>query len=157
MHDYSRLIFTICYSMTHDYFEAEDLAQETFLAAARNLDHFRGDNPKPWLTTIAANKCRDYLKSAARRIAPSEDSMLETLGHVPSPEREVENRNVEEILFELCKSLKEPYREVAVRHFCRQESASEIADSLHMNLKTVQTRLYRARAMLKIKWKEDIT
>lgn len=157
MHDYSCLIFTICYSMTHDYFEAEDLAQETFLAAARNLDRFHGDNLKPWLTTIAANKCRDYLKSAARRISPSEDSTLEALGHVPSPEYEVENRNVAETLYQLCNSLKEPYREVAVRHFCRQESAADIADTLNVNPKTIQTRLYRARAMLKIKWKEDVT
>lgn len=157
MHDYGRLIFTICYSMTHDYFEAEDLAQETFLAAAQHLDRFEGANPKPWLTTIAANKCRDYLKSAARRISPSEDSVLESLGHAPSPEHEVENRSVEERLYQLCTALKEPYRESAIRYFCKQQSAAEISESLNVNLKTVQTRLYRARTMLKSKWKEEAT
>ena len=156
VHDYGRLVFTICYTMTHDYFEAEDLAQETFLAAARNLERFQGDNPKAWLTTIAANKCRDYRKSAARRIAPSEDSVLETLEHFPSPEKEVENACVEEHLYCLCQTLKEPYRQVAIQYFCHQKSSAEIAKELGINPKTIQTRIYRARGMLKSKWKEDV-
>lgn len=41
MESYSGLIFTICYSMTGDYFEAEDLAQDTFISAFRNLESGR--------------------------------------------------------------------------------------------------------------------
>ena len=53
---YERLIFTICYSFTKNEFDAEDLAQETFLSAYKNISKFDGKNPKAWLTTIAASE-----------------------------------------------------------------------------------------------------
>lgn len=64
---YERLILTICFSFTKNYFDAENLAQETFLSAYRNINKFEGNNLKAWLTTIASNKCRDYLKSSWRK------------------------------------------------------------------------------------------
>lgn len=143
--------------MTHDYFEAEDLTQETFVSACKHFSNFQGDNIKPWLTTIAANKCRDYLKSAARRITTAEDSTLENLSQVPSPESEVLENSVEETLVHMCNELKEPYRSISYRYFCKQESLSEIAKETGENLKTLQTRIYRAKAMLKAKWKEEQT
>ena len=55
---YQNLIFSICYRIVGDYFEAQDLTQETFLAAYRNLGSFDGTNEKAWLTRIATNKCQ---------------------------------------------------------------------------------------------------
>ena len=57
---YERLIITICLSFTKNYFDAEDLTQQTFLSAYQNYESFDGNNIKAWLTTIVANKCRDY-------------------------------------------------------------------------------------------------
>ena len=45
--------------------------------------------------------------------------------------------------------LKSPYKEVAYAHFCQELSVSEIAHRTNKNPKTIQTQLYRARAMLK--------
>ena len=45
--------------------------------------------------------------------------------------------------------LKSPYKEVAYAHFCKELSVPEIAQQTGKNPKTVQTQLYRARAMLK--------
>ncbi|MEG2570118.1 MAG: sigma-70 family RNA polymerase sigma factor, partial [Clostridia bacterium] len=123
--EYSRLVFSICYTMTRDYFEAEDLTQETFVSACKHFSTFEGTNFKPWLTTIAANKCRDYLKSAARRIRVAEDSVLETLDSVPGVDDEVVERSVSERLHSMCCELREPYRSVALRHFIGQEPMSE--------------------------------
>ena len=61
---YSKLIFTVCQRFVKDYQEAENLTQDTFLTAYRAIDSFVGNNYKPWLVRIAANKCKDYLKSA---------------------------------------------------------------------------------------------
>lgn len=41
------------------------------------------------------------------------------------------------------------YREIAVLHFCKQLSVTEIAEKENKNPKTVQTQLYRAKNMLK--------
>ena len=49
----------------------------------------------------------------------------------------------------LCMQLKSPYKEVAYAHFCKELSVPEIAQQTGKNPKTIQTQLYRARAMLK--------
>lgn len=48
-----------------------------------------------------------------------------------------------------CKMLKPPYDEIAEKYFYREMSVSEIADALGRNEKTVQTQIYRAKAMLR--------
>ena len=70
---YQNLVFSVCYKVTRDYFAAEDLAQETFLSAYKNLDRFEGGNEKAWLCRIATNKSIDYLRGAGRRAVPTED------------------------------------------------------------------------------------
>jgi len=76
---YERLIITICLSFTKNYFDAEDLAQQTFLSAYVNYSKFDGVNFKAWLTTIATNKCKDFLKSPARTIDSLTDEDYECL------------------------------------------------------------------------------
>ena len=73
---YQNLIYSICYRLTGDYFEAEDLAQDTFLSAYKNLSSFDGKNERAWLCRIATNKCIDYLKRAGRRSVPNGGQFL---------------------------------------------------------------------------------
>lgn len=153
---YSRLIFSICYSTTHNYFDAEDLTQETFLSACRSFQSFDGGNIKAWLTKIALNKCRDYLKSASRRSIPS-DTAGELIPAPDDPEREVVDRLEFERLRSLCDGLREPYRTVVTAHLIAGMSVPEIAERTSTNPKTVHTRLQRARDMLKMLWKEGKT
>lgn len=154
--EYSGLILSICYSMTKDRFEAEDLAQETFISAFRNMDSFDGRNLKGWLTTIAANKCRDYLKSAARRtVAAPMKNFQELRDGGSSPEEALLKIEAEKRVRSICDKLREPYRSTAKRHFCDKKGVGEIAEETGKNVKTVQTHLYRARAMLKDMWKEE--
>lgn len=153
--DYSKLIFSICHSMTRDYFVAEDLTQDTFVAAYQHLASFRGGSVKAWLTTIAANKCRDYLKSAARRSVATPDEQLDVVADTDTPEQIVLERSSLEQLQKACRGLKEPYQTVAFRYFCQETPLSAIAAETGQNLKTLQTQLYRAKGMLKKRWKED--
>ena len=46
INNYEKLIFSICYRMTKNYFDAEDLTQETFLALYKALPKFNRENPK---------------------------------------------------------------------------------------------------------------
>jgi len=156
MSTYSGLIFTICYSMTGDYFQSEDLAQETFVSAYRAMGSFDGKNEKAWLVKIATNKCRDYLKSSARRIVPAEDQMFDAVRDAaPLPEEEAVGADLQRHLARLCDSLREPYRTVATEYFIHQKHPKQIAEEMKTNVKTVQTQFYRARAMLQRLWKEE--
>lgn len=142
--------------MTRDYFIAEDLTQETFLSAYRNADSFDGENVKAWLCRIATNKCIDYQRQAARRITPADDTELE---HIESGSRLPEDLIMEkEVINELrskCELLKPPYDEVAIMYFCEERKVEEIAVMKQKNLKTIQTQVYRARAMLKKLYRKE--
>lgn len=147
---YQNLIFSICYKTTGDYFTAEDLTQETFLSAYRSLQSFDGNNEKAWLCRIAINKCTDYLKSAKRRMEPTDwDTIPELQSRDGIPEQEAYEASVRNTLLKHCRQLKSPYSEVAVLYFHEEETPEEIANKLHRKLKTVQTQIYRARSMLR--------
>src|SRR5438105_6052445 len=68
--DYQRMIHSLCYRMTGSMAEAEDLAQETFIRAYRELRGFRAEARfSSWLYRIAMNLCLNWRKSDQRRQA----------------------------------------------------------------------------------------
>ena len=147
---YQDLVFSVCYRMVNNYFEAQDLAQETFLSAYLALDRFDGAHEKAWLCRIAANKCIDYLRRQRMQLVPDgEEAMLALPDEAPDPERQVLEDEVQEELKAACETLKEPYRTAVLRYFVEEMSFGEIAEQTGQNVKTVQTRIYRAKAQLK--------
>ena len=153
---YERLIITICLSFTKNYFDAEDLAQQTFLAAYQNFESFDGNNLKAWLTTIAANKCRDHIKSKARTTVNFSEEEYENLVDTgDSTEETVVKKNTMERIQSMCNKLKEPYRTVAISYFCKDIRLSHLAKETGQNIKTLETQLYRSKKLLKDLWKEE--
>lgn len=150
---YERLVYTVCYQFVRDSQLAEDLAQETFLSAYTH----RGDCPpgsyKPWLARIAANKAKDYLKSAyRRRVSASGDDTLDALadtGGDPPPEELVITRDEAARARGAILALKEPYHRAAVMFFLEEKEIGEIAAALRRPPKTVHTQIYRARMLLR--------
>lgn len=149
---YERLIFSICYRMVGDYFEAQDATQETFLTYYKVLDRFDGQNEKAFLTKIATNKCLDFLKSKRRKEMPTEDDILESnVGTVSSLEESFLEKEINEELSNACRTLKPPYDEVAYEFYCCDKTAKEISKNRGVKLKTIQTQILRAKKMLQKK------
>lgn len=147
---YEKLVFSICYKITGDYFTAEDLAQETFLSAFQKYETFDGANEKAWVCRIATNKSIDYLRGAGRKNVPMEDCFFEAvLEQKESPEEHCIEEEVKQQLTKNCSSLKPPYDEIAKAYYIDEMSAAEIAAKRNQNLKTIQTQIYRARNMLR--------
>jgi len=152
---YDKLVFSICFKLTGDYFAAEDLAQETFLAAFYKYGSFDGHNEKAWICRIATNKSIDYLRSASRRNVPVEDSFFElTVEQRGSPEDICLEAEVRSQLERCCNELKAPYSQVAKDYYLAELSPKEIASKQGKSVKTIQTQLYRAREMLRRALKE---
>jgi RNA polymerase sigma-70 factor (ECF subfamily) len=150
MNSYKNLVFSVCLKLTGDYFTAEDIAQETFISAYEHLDEFDGTSEKAWLCRIASNKCIDYLKAAERRAVPASDE--ETLlieSTRDGPPEVFATRDVLEEVEGKCLELPEGYAEIARMYFMGSMTAREISDKMNIPVKTVQTRIYRAREMLK--------
>lgn len=147
---YQNLIYSICLKSIGNPFDAEDLTQEVFLSAYKNLSCFDGTYEKAWLAKIAVRKCLDFLKAAGRRTVPTEDDYFSQIpDNHSSPEDACLLADENQQVYLLCQRLKSPYKEVATAHFCGQLSITEIARRENKNAKTIQTQLYRAKGMLK--------
>ncbi len=150
---YERLVYTICYQFVKDPQLAEDLCQETFLSAYTHRMDCPPDSYKPWLARIAANKAKDYLKSAyRRRVSASEDDALAALartGGDPPPEELAITRDEAACAKAAILALKEPYHQAAVLFFLEEKEIGEIAAALNRPPKTVHTQIYRARMLLR--------
>ncbi len=135
---------------------AEDLVQETLLHVLRQRT-YQADRPfKPWLYTIATNLARDYFKSAAVRQRwrgdDEEEALLQLYDSAPGPEeRALAAEQGSEVQAALAQ-LREEYRIVVVLRFYQGFSLQEIAETLHIPLGTVKSRLsvgvHRLRSML---------
>ncbi len=151
MEQYKNLVFSVCLRLTGDYFTAEDITQETFIAAYRNYESFDGANEKAWICRIASNKCIDYKREAARRLIPTADEEMPEISTASSNEP-LDAAVCNDLMTRLkmiCEFLPEAYREAAVGYYVEGRTAKEIAEGTGVELKTVQTRIYRARELLK--------
>ena len=152
---YQRLIYSICLKTTQDAFEAEDLAQETFISAYKNLDTFDKTYEKAWLCKIATNKCLDYLKSSKRRVITTPDEFFNKNAALePSPEELFLSKVSQNDIFKLCNNLSPPYNEISIEYFLNGLSLTEISIKYNRPYKTTQTQFYRARSQLQKIYKE---
>ncbi|MEA5010713.1 MAG: RNA polymerase sigma factor [Angelakisella sp.] len=156
---YQRLVYTICYQMVQDHFEAQNLTQETFLSAYTHLESCRENELKPWLARIATNKARDHLKSAYHRRVQleEEDAPQRAAPTWESPDNIYIVSEGEQVIRDKIQSLKEPYLAVSVLFFLQEKNVDEIAEELGRPKKTVQTQIYRARLQLRELLKEANT
>lgn len=153
---YERLVISLCLSFTKNYFDAEDLAQQTFITAYEKIETFYGGNFKAWITTIAANKCRDYLKSPARNDLSLSCEQYQCIeDQISQPEKKFMEKYSRDKVYSLCHQLKEPYKKVALNYFCNGIKLSEMALDTGENLKTLQTQLYRSKILLKELWRKE--
>ena len=141
-----RLLRT-CALYLGDVHSAEDAVQDTFLRALQATERVRGDClPETWLTRIAVNVCKDYLRSPwRRRRAPVE--ALEDCA-VPGPEPE------DDTLARAVMSLPVKYRGVVTLYYSQEWSVKEIAGALGCSEYAVRMRMSRARGMLRVKLEE---
>ena len=123
------------YLVTHDAHAAEDIAQESFLAAIRSLDRFDRRRPfGPWLHRIVVNRAIDW--SRARRLR-SEVELTESL-----PAAEQAEPPGDEVLTALARLAPE-HRAVVVMRYLLEFTPGEIADALDLPRGTVNSRLRR--------------
>lgn len=155
MRQYQRLVYTVCYQFVHDPHIAEDLTQEIFLSAYTNIDRCDPAFYKQWLVRVAANKCKDHLKSAwVRRVQAQQDDALPEPRGAPSEE----TRNPEEALIardeatalqQMIRTLREPYGSVATMYLLEHQPVAAIARALGRPEKTVQNQVFRAKVILR--------
>ena len=122
------------YLVTHDAGAAEDIAQESFLAAIRALDRFDRKRPfGPWLHRIVVNRAIDWTR--ARRLR-GEVELSESL---PAPEPPTQGGET----FGALARLSPEHRAVIVMRYLLEFTPGEIAEALDLPRGTVNSRLRR--------------
>ncbi|GGB72735.1 RNA polymerase sigma factor SigW [Fictibacillus barbaricus] len=151
-------IYRHCYRMVGNGHEAEDLAQETFLRAYRNINKYNSEFKfSTWIFRIATNLCIDRLRKKKPDYyldaeVPGTDganmySQLST--EEPLPEEVVtENEQWNELQAEIMK-LPEKYRTAIVLKYVEDLSLEEISQIMDIPVPTVKTRIHRGREALK--------
>ena len=138
---YQGLVYTVCHQLVPDEGDAQDLAQETFLAAWRAIDRCPPGYEKQWLARIASNKAKDYLCSAwVRRVNTPGDDILALEGAPPGsdPEQQVLDAMSEETLTEKILGMREPYRTPCRLMLLEGRTAAEAAALCGRPQKTVE-------------------
>ena len=138
--------------------DAEDIAQEVFLKAFRGLEAFQGHAKfSTWLYRITFNLCTDWLR---RNRKPGRKLVsIDQGSEIPDDAVDVGERLVaQEELAEAQKALHElpeRYRTVLILLYYQKLSYEQIGSILDLPTKTVETRLYRARRMLRERLEEE--
>ncbi|MFD4840257.1 RNA polymerase sigma factor [Achromobacter sp. NPDC058515] len=134
--------------------EAEDLAQQAFVEAARSYRSFRGESQlSSWLYGIALNLVRNHLSRAPeRRHDFVSDSVLQDHASSDlSPDRVLEQNQTMALLQESLDELPENMRDILLMVGLDDISYEEAAALLTVPIGTVRSRLSRARAALRDK------
>lgn len=153
---YKTKVFNMAYSMTLNREVADDIAQEVFIKAYYALPKFKGRAAfSTWLHQITVNHTRDYLRKSSRM---RHVSFEETKGEHSVYESEEEKKEQEEelarrkkIVHEAIATLPPKYRIILSMRDIQGLSYEEISRVLNISPGTVDSRLYRARKMLKKK------
>ena len=138
-------------SILDDPDEAEDAAQEAFIAANRGLSSFRGQaEVKTWLTSIAVNACRGRLrKRKARQVLTTTLQSLHLARSAPAtPEALTLQRESDQQLWQAVDALDDKHRLVVILRYVHDLSTVEIAASLGISQGTVHSRLFYARQQM---------
>jgi len=140
-------VLGLCIRMLHHRQDAEDVTQEVFLRVFRSLrrwDSTRGHGAlKPWIMTIAVNRCRTWMTQRARRPELVE-YLHETAANPPHREQGDAAELAREIQAALAE-LRDDYRLVFTLYHEQGLPYEDIAEAVHKPVGTVKTWLHRAR------------
>ena len=146
---YERLVYTICFQLVRDAAAAEDLTQETFLAAYLHRESLPQGYERQWFARIAANKAKDHLQSAwnRRTVLPGDQDFPR--GLAPAAEEIALRRGAAAEAAAAIAAMKEPYRQVCRLCLLEERSVEEAALALGRPVKTVYTQLSRGKRLLR--------
>jgi len=143
---YKSDVYRLVFSHTKNWHDADDIMQNVFVKLYKHLSGL-GDEQhiKKWLVRVAVNECKTHFRTAwLRRIVP----ITQEVEEIPAPYQENE-------LLQIVLALPQKYSLAVHLYYYEDYKITEIAEILGEKETTIQTRLSRARAMLKEKLKKE--
>jgi len=142
-------IFGMAARFVSDAHQLDDIAQEIFIRAWRNLAKFRADAPfEHWLSRIATRACYDFLRGKQRRgnLVPLDDQRD---SEIPAEADSSSAADAREILVHAMQKLSPEERLVITLTELEEKSVREVAALTGWSESNVKVRAFRARQTLK--------
>ena len=155
VHCYEKKVYSLCYRMLGNDKDAEEAAQDTFLAVWRGVGEFRRESAfSTWLYRLASNACIDLLRRSKRTAMngvslDGDEAALSVRDNAATPQEVVEQKEMRTLIEEGLAALPEDYRRVLILRELQQMSYAEIAQAAELELGTVRSRISRARQLLR--------
>ncbi|MGM0845150.1 MAG: sigma-70 family RNA polymerase sigma factor [Bacillota bacterium] len=158
---YKHHVFRTVYSVLRNQKDAEDASQEVFVKIYTSLPGYENQGLKTWITRIAVNHAIDCKRKAARRNEemignPSElprgESKREDLKSI---EAKYEEKQLRLLVRRRLGEMPENYRRVIYDYYIEEKTYKKMAEEQGVEVKTIETKLYRARIWMRKHWKEE--
>jgi RNA polymerase sigma-70 factor (ECF subfamily) len=143
--EYTQMVLNIAFTYTKNSYDAEDIAQEVFLALYRNIWKISSkEYMKAWLIRVTINKSKNYMKTA----------WIRKRSDMPDIQDNTPQSKTSDLLNAVL-SLDEKYKIPIYLMYYEGYSIKEISQILKTNPATIGTRLKRGRDILKNKLGDD--
>jgi RNA polymerase sigma-70 factor (ECF subfamily) len=166
---YRDRVFNVTFRMLGNKAEAEDIAQEVFIAVFKTIETFREESKfSTWLYRVAVNHTKNRIKYLARRndrnraelddnTADSEAGSIGGAARPARPDKALEGAQLEKVLQAAINTLDEDHRALVVLRDIEELSIEEICEITGIPDGTVKSRLHRARAALRKKLQRHLS
>lgn len=143
---YKNAVYHHCFAIVRDEDVAEDITQETFIAAFYNLDKYNAQfRLATWLFKIGTNKALNYLRHAAKSIAADDELIATIASAAPNPHQASERAE----LHDAVDRLRPEYRAAISLYYWQGLSYQEVADVMDSPIGSVKGWVSRAKAQLR--------
>jgi RNA polymerase sigma-70 factor (ECF subfamily) len=150
MRRYNQLLFRTVRSIARSDAEAEDVAQDAWIAAYQHLDQFEGRAAfSTWVSRIAIRMAAARTRQQLRWAALDELGGVAVQDELDDPAGSMERRELASVLERALDALPVEYRIVLVLRDVEQRSTQETAETLGLTEENVRVRLHRSRAALR--------
>ena len=151
---YQNAVYGVALKMVRNTATAEDLTQDTFISAFRNIARFRGGNFRAWLLRIARNATYDYLRRMKRRPETSIEENIDAFSNTfrasdPEPETSALTSELGRTITEGLMTLSEDHRLSIILVDMDGYRYEEAAEVMGVSVGTVKSRLNRARGRMR--------
>ncbi len=166
---YRDRVFNVTFRMLGNRAEAEDIAQEVFIAVFKTIDTFREESKfSTWLYRVAVNHTKNRIKYLSRRndrnraeldenTTDSESGVMGGAVRPARPDHALQGAQLEQVLQAAINTLDEEHRALVVLRDIEELSIEEICEITGLPDGTVKSRLHRARAALRKKLQRHLS
>lgn len=156
---YKNPLYKLCYHLTANNMDADDLFQETWIKVVRNIKYYDANRLFiPWLYVICTNLYKDRYRAKKRWLSrikeyftdEEKDTEMETLSNLsPLPEDELVEKYNNEVLKRYINMLDDIYRLPIILYYFKEIDYIDIGTVLNIPIGTVKSRLNAAKQKLR--------